>query len=240
MPACREEMARHARLADELRLPVFQWYTPLWAAVEAMLARRLRRRPSGWPPRRGRRACARAIATPTLFADMVVFSVQIQRGEFDQVDLAFIEDKMATSAAGPAYACSYAWVLAGRGEADRARRALDARDRPRARLRRQLAVRARPSARRRASRSATATHAAGLYDRLAALRRPPGHRGPRGHQLRRRRPPPRRPGRPARPPRRRRAPPARRDRPQRRARLHRVAAHAQRALREVDAPDARQ
>jgi hypothetical protein len=26
MAACREEIARHARLADELRLPSFQWY----------------------------------------------------------------------------------------------------------------------------------------------------------------------------------------------------------------------
>ncbi len=40
MPAWREEAARHARLAEELRLPVFQWYTPLWAAIEAMLAGR--------------------------------------------------------------------------------------------------------------------------------------------------------------------------------------------------------
>ena len=37
MPACREEIARHARMADELRLPSFQWYTPLWAATAAAL-----------------------------------------------------------------------------------------------------------------------------------------------------------------------------------------------------------
>src|ERR1700746_905671 len=36
----QEETARHARLAPELRLPVFEWYTPLWAAVQAMLAGR--------------------------------------------------------------------------------------------------------------------------------------------------------------------------------------------------------
>ena len=40
MTAWREEVARHARLADELRLPAFQWYTPLWAAVDAILAGR--------------------------------------------------------------------------------------------------------------------------------------------------------------------------------------------------------
>jgi tetratricopeptide (TPR) repeat protein len=38
--AWREETARHARLAEELRLPAFQWYTPLWAAVQAMLVGR--------------------------------------------------------------------------------------------------------------------------------------------------------------------------------------------------------
>ena len=65
MPACREEVARHARLADELRLPAFQWYTPLWAAVEALLAgrfeeaERLRRRGAA------SRACAPATATPS-------------------------------------------------------------------------------------------------------------------------------------------------------------------------------
>ena len=125
MPACREEMARHARLAEELRLPVFQWYTPLWAAVEAMLRGdyAASERLAAEAREAGERAGDRNAA---LFADMVVFSVQIQRSEYDKVDLSFIEEKMATSAAGPAYACSYAWVLAGRGEADRARQALDA------------------------------------------------------------------------------------------------------------------
>jgi tetratricopeptide (TPR) repeat protein len=40
MPGWREETVRHARLAEELRLPVYEWYTPLWAAVDAMLAGR--------------------------------------------------------------------------------------------------------------------------------------------------------------------------------------------------------
>ena len=49
MPAFREEVARHAWLADELRLPSFQWYTPLWSAVEAMLAGRFEEA-DGWQP----------------------------------------------------------------------------------------------------------------------------------------------------------------------------------------------
>jgi tetratricopeptide (TPR) repeat protein len=56
---------------------------------------------------------------------MLVFGAQIERGAFDEVDMAFIEDKIANSAAGPAYASSYAWMLAARGETERARATLD-------------------------------------------------------------------------------------------------------------------
>ena len=60
-----------------------------------------------------------------LFPDMLVFGAQIERGAFDEVDMAFLEDKIANSAAGPAYASSYAWMLAARGETERARATLD-------------------------------------------------------------------------------------------------------------------
>ena len=120
MPAFREEIARHARLADELRLPSFQWYTPLWAAVLSRLAGRFEEAEGLATEAReqGERA---GDGNAELFADML-FTGQLERGEFDQVNLAFIEDKMANS---PAYAAAYAWVLAGRGETARARAALD-------------------------------------------------------------------------------------------------------------------
>ena len=124
MPAFREEVARHARLADELRLPTFQWYTPLWAAVEALLAGRFEEADAlaAEARERGVRAGDR---NAELFADMLLFTGQLERGEFDQVDVGFIEDKIANSPAGPAYAASYAWVLAARGQTARARAALD-------------------------------------------------------------------------------------------------------------------
>jgi tetratricopeptide (TPR) repeat protein len=124
MPAFREEAARHARLADELRLPGFQWYTPLWTAVEAVLAGRFEEadRLAAEAMEQGVRAGDR---NAELFADMLLFTGQLERGEFHQVDLAFIEDKIAHSPAGPAYASSYAWVLAGIGETERARATLD-------------------------------------------------------------------------------------------------------------------
>ena len=78
MAACREEIARHTRLADELRLPTFQWYTPLWAAVDAL--------------HRGRFAEAESLAAQArtvglragdrnadLFTDMLEFVGQLER-----------------------------------------------------------------------------------------------------------------------------------------------------------------
>jgi hypothetical protein len=125
MPAWREETARHARLADELRLPAFRWYTPLWAAVEAMLAARYEEadRLAGEAEEAGVRAGDR---NAELFPPMVRFGAQLQREAFDEVPLDFVEDKIANSPAGPAYRGSYAWVLAGLGERERARAELAA------------------------------------------------------------------------------------------------------------------
>jgi hypothetical protein len=122
--ACRAEMAAHARLADALRLPVYQWYTPLWAAALAALAGRYgeAERRAAEAQLAGTRAGDR---NADLFAGMVRFAVQLMRGDFAAMDVAFVEDKIASSPAGPAYRGSYAWILAGRGEHDRARSELE-------------------------------------------------------------------------------------------------------------------
>ncbi|MEA2394150.1 MAG: hypothetical protein QOJ82_2041, partial [Solirubrobacteraceae bacterium] len=119
MPACREEIARHARLADDLRLPIYQWYTPLWAAVDAVLAGRFAEaeRLIAEAQEAGVRAGDR---NAELFGGMARFGSQLERGEFDQIDVAFVEDKIANSPAGPAYRGSHAWILAALGEAERA------------------------------------------------------------------------------------------------------------------------
>jgi tetratricopeptide (TPR) repeat protein len=125
MAAWREETARHARLANELRLPTFQWYTPLWAAVEAMLAGHYDE---------VERLCADAELAGVragdrnaeLFAGMVVFCAQLERESFNEIDIGFIEDKIANSPAGIAYRGSHAWILAGLGETERAREELRA------------------------------------------------------------------------------------------------------------------
>jgi tetratricopeptide (TPR) repeat protein len=125
MPAWREETERHARLADELRLPVFQWYTPLWAAVDAMLAGRYdeAEQLSADAEAAGVRAGDR---NAELFPGMVRFCAQLERNAFDEIELEFVEHKIASSPAGPAYRGSYAWVLAGLGETQRARDELGA------------------------------------------------------------------------------------------------------------------
>jgi hypothetical protein len=52
---------------------------------------------------------------------MVRFCAQLEREAFDEIDTAFVEDKIANSPASVAYRGSYAWILAARGETDRAR-----------------------------------------------------------------------------------------------------------------------
>ncbi len=120
MAAWQEETARHARLAEELRLPAFQWYTPLWAAVQAMLAGRFdaAERLGAEAQEAGLRAGDRNAA---LFVGMVRFCAQLERETFDEIDTAFVEDRIANSSAGVAYRGSYAWILAARGETERAR-----------------------------------------------------------------------------------------------------------------------
>ena len=125
MAAWREETARHARLAAELHLPSFEWYTPLWAAVDAMLAGRLedaealRLEAEAAGLRAGDRNAVGSAA-------MVRFSEQLQREAWDEGDIEFVADKIANSPAGIAYRGGYAWILAGLGASDRAREEIHA------------------------------------------------------------------------------------------------------------------
>jgi tetratricopeptide (TPR) repeat protein len=125
MAAWREERARHARLAEELRLPAFQWYTPLWAAVEAMLGGRYRDsdRLSAEAKDAGLRAGDR---NAELFAGLVHFCAQFQREAVDEADVAYVQNKIANSPVGIAYRGSYAWLLAQLGDTERAREELQA------------------------------------------------------------------------------------------------------------------
>jgi DNA-binding SARP family transcriptional activator len=125
MTAWRDEAARHARLADELRLPSFQWYTPLWAATAAMLAGRYDdvERLSAEAEQAGLDAGDRNAG---VLASIVRFCARLEREAFNETDLAFVKDKIANSPAGIAYRGGYTWILAGLGETERARAELHA------------------------------------------------------------------------------------------------------------------
>jgi DNA-binding SARP family transcriptional activator len=120
MAEWRAEVRRHGELAAELRLPGFTWYTPLWDAVTAVHAGRygegaaLRERAR----EAGRRAGDR---NADLFAEMLRFCEVSMSGDWDAFDAALVEDKIATSPAGMAWRCSYAWMLAATGRTDEAR-----------------------------------------------------------------------------------------------------------------------
>ena len=206
MPACREEIARHARLADELRLPSFQWYTPLWAATEAALAgrfdggERLRRR-------RARRASAPATATPSCSPAWCELIVQraARRVRADRHRLRRGQDRQLAGRARPT-ASYLVWMLAGLGR-DRPRRARTSTTG----CAHELAFDANwMSAQAEVAEAIVLlgdpTHAAAssTTGSLPYAGRP-ATAGRAVIELRRRRPPPRRPRRRARPPRRRRS-----------------------------------
>lgn len=116
----RAEVARHGELAARLRMPAYTWYTPLWAAVDALHAGRwdeaaeLRDRARDEGERAGDRNAG-------LFREMLVFGEVIMRGSWNALDLDLLHDKIATSPAAGAWRCSYAWLLAVTGRPDAAR-----------------------------------------------------------------------------------------------------------------------
>ena len=116
----RAEVARHGELAARLRMPTYTWYTPLWAAVDAVHAGRWDEAASLGERAReeGRRAGDR---NADLFADMVRFDAVIMRGNWEALDLELLLEKIANSPAAMAWRASYAWMLAATGQTEAAR-----------------------------------------------------------------------------------------------------------------------
>ena len=120
MDEWRAEVARHGELAARLRMPTYTWYTPLWAAVDAVHAGRWDEAAALGDRAReeGRRAGDR---NADLFADMLRFGEVIMRGNWEALDVELLLEKIANSPAGMAWRASYAWMLAATGQSDAAR-----------------------------------------------------------------------------------------------------------------------
>ena len=181
MPAFREEVARHARLADELRLPSFQWYTPLWAAVEALLAGRYEEaeRLADEARELGVRAGDR---NADLFADMLaVHRPARARASSTRSTSASSRTRSPTPRPAPPTPPPTRGCSPAAARRRRARATLDDRDRAPARVRRQLDVGPgrvrrglRPARRRRPTRPSSTS----ASRPTPAAPRPPGARSP--------------------------------------------------------------
>jgi hypothetical protein len=111
-----------------------------------------------------------------LFSALVRFCARLQRGKFDEIDVSFVEERIANSPAGIAYRGGYTWILAGRGETKRAREQL------RATMAAAHAFDANWLSLQAECAEASvliedATHAATLYERLAPYAGRPGTGG---------------------------------------------------------------
>jgi DNA-binding SARP family transcriptional activator len=120
LDAWREEARRHGALAKELRLPLYEWYTPLWAAVDALHAGRFTE------AERLREQAHQAGETAgdpnaTLFAQLLRIQEGFLRADYRRIDLDIFREKIADSPAGISWRCGYTWCLAALGRADEAR-----------------------------------------------------------------------------------------------------------------------
>jgi tetratricopeptide (TPR) repeat protein len=119
------EVAEHARLADALRLPAFQWYGPMWRGAVAALRGRAEE-----GLRLADEGAAIAVrvgdANGPLSRHMVRLTTVIQARDFHDRELIdFTENAVANYDAGMAYAAGLAWLYAATGREAEARALVD-------------------------------------------------------------------------------------------------------------------
>ncbi len=123
LAAAEREIAEHGRLADELRLPGYQWWTPMWRAMLAVArgrfeeAERLRAEALTI----GRRAGDRVAE---LFAWIQTTYVRFEREA--RLGAPDVPDPLAVQAVQTALRCDLPLLYAEAGRVDDARRELDA------------------------------------------------------------------------------------------------------------------
>jgi tetratricopeptide (TPR) repeat protein len=123
--AARREIDEHARLADELRLPGYQWWAPMWSAMLAFLdgrvddAERLRAE----AVEIGRRASDRVAE---LFSWIQTVFVDLEREPIAPGAPADVPDRLAVQAVQSAFRSDLPLIYAEMGRTDDARRELEA------------------------------------------------------------------------------------------------------------------
>ncbi|HVW19300.1 MAG TPA: hypothetical protein VHB30_13725, partial [Solirubrobacteraceae bacterium] len=122
----REEVARYGELARSLRMPVFGWYSTVWAAVDALYmgdldaGRALRDRAVA----EGRAAGDR---NARVFEQMLVFAECEVLDDFSPMapeTIDYAMQRLASDAVSLAYVSGFAWYLAWAGEPRAAREQL--------------------------------------------------------------------------------------------------------------------
>jgi tetratricopeptide (TPR) repeat protein len=119
------EAGEHERLADELRLPAFRWYAPMWRAAVAVLQGR--REEAVRLADEGAALAARAgDPNGALSRTMIGMNLVAHANAFDDDEfLAYSEHAVSTYPAGMAYAAGLAWQYAMLGRDADARALVD-------------------------------------------------------------------------------------------------------------------
>jgi len=115
------EIAEHERLADDLRLPAFRWYAPMWQAALAARAGR-REEALALAAAAGRAGELAGDPNGELFHEMIRYQLQIQTGEYSGEFVERAERRLRDYVAGDAWAPGLCWVYLERGETEKATR----------------------------------------------------------------------------------------------------------------------
>jgi tetratricopeptide (TPR) repeat protein len=123
--AARREIDEHGRLADELRLPGYQWWTPMWGAMLAFLEGRLQdaERLRTEAVEIGRRA---SDMVAELFGWIQTVFVDLEREPIAPGAPADVPDRLAVQAVQSAFRSDLPLIYAEMGRTEDARRELDA------------------------------------------------------------------------------------------------------------------